>query len=328
MSRGSKFSGPIEDIVGRTCPGASYCGVDQCFRNGGTCGNSGTCCLTGSQASDLVTSLGCGSGNFTLIETPKKFSTLSEDPSALNKCKTQLSLEQSDIDYMCKTLSPDDCFSRLCNLGCTNPACEKKQVSSSINLQNAVCQTIQQYCDVLDPSLLTDPNYNKLCCNVDPIAGVPDRTACGCPGNPCVSNPVTLKNVQILKASAAKYWKENPPVSSEVTPAVVPNVSPEVETIVIPAVAQEAHTESKESRGGVSHNKSKTTSNSVLSILSKYLVFIIAILVVLVIAGIYYWYKTSSSSSSSSSPSSYTSPSYTSSSSSSYNSPSSYNSLY
>lgn len=216
MARVNRFSGPIEEIVGRTCPGASYCGIDQCFRNGKTCGNDSACCLNRSQAQDLVSALGCGGGQFTSSE--RKFSTLSEDPTAMNMCSTQLTLEQSDIDYMCKDLSSDSCFGKMCDLGCTSPACPKA-APASINLQNEVCQTIQQYCDVLDPSILSDPNYNTLCCNIDPIAGVQVRTVCGCPGNPCNSNPVVMQNVKALKAQAAQYWKENPVVSDPVLPS-------------------------------------------------------------------------------------------------------------
>lgn len=258
MPRGNKFSGPIEDIVGQTCPGASYCGVDQCFRNGGTCGNSGTCCLSSTEASALVNALGCSGGTFT--STNPKFSTLSEDPTAMNTCINELKLAQTDVDFMCTNLSQDDCFSKICALGCSNYACGKKVQPSTINLQNSVCQSMQQYCDVLDPSLLTDPNYSTLCCNVDPIAGVPIRTACGCPGNPCTSNPVTLKNVQNLKANASQYWKDNPPV----TP----------------------------SGSSVKSNVPVVTSQGPIT---KYLIFIIIVLI-LIMGFIYYWYETSNSS--------------------------------
>ncbi|MDD4930879.1 MAG: hypothetical protein PHG66_01835 [Candidatus Colwellbacteria bacterium] len=225
MPRVNRFSGPIEDIVGSTCPGASYCAIDQCYRNGGVCGNTGSCCLTSANVKDLVTALGCGGS--TSFSAQRKFSTLSEDPTAMNTCITQLGLTGSDVDYMCTNLSADDCFSEICALGCTNHACPSV-APPSINLQTQVCQTIQQYCDVIDPSLLSDPNYSAMCCSIDPIAGVPDRTVCGCPGNPCSSNPVVMQNVQALKASAAQYWKNNPVVSSPVLPSSVNGPSPPV----------------------------------------------------------------------------------------------------
>lgn len=210
----SKFSGPIEDIVFKTCPGASYCSIDQCFRNGETCGNDGKCCLTSSSAQDLVKSLGCGGiTNFTSQPSQQqKLSTLSEDPTALNTCSIQLGLSESDRDYMCRDLDNESCFKSICNLGCVNSACPGPS-PSNINLQNQVCRTIQQYCDVLDPSLLSDPNYKELCCSVDYVSGVKNRTVCGCPGNPCNTNPIVLQNVQAIKTKAEQYWKDNQPVA-------------------------------------------------------------------------------------------------------------------
>lgn len=272
MSTVKRFSGPIEEIVGRTCPGATYCGIDQCFRNGKTCGNDSSCCLTRPQAQDLVTALGCGGGgNFTIEQpTPKfskvgtspqdrSFSTLSEDPMAMDKCTTQLSLTPSDKEYLCQNLSPDVCFSKMCDLGCSSPMCPKP-TPTVINLQNSVCQTVQQYCDVLDPSLLSDPNYNKLCCEIDPIAGVKIRTVCGCPGNPCVTNPLVTQ----LKTNAAQYWKDNPPQSTEILPVVPVVVEP---PIVQPSLSEESDVNIK-----------------------KYILFILCL--ILVIGGGLYWYST------------------------------------
>lgn len=264
MSRG-KFSGPIEEIVGNTCPGASYCVIDQCFRNGKTCGNDNSCCLDRSQAQDLVSALGCGNGNFM---SKQKFSSLSEDPTAMSKCSTELTLGQSDIDFMCKDLSSDNCFEKMCDLGCTSKACPKKSIPG-INLQNQVCQTIQQYCDVLDPSLLSESTYNTLCCNIDPIAGVPVRTVCGCSGNPCNSNPVVMQKVQDLKNKAVKYWAENPPLTGSVIP--VDDPSPPIQPVVQPQIVVEP-----------SSPKNKSIS------IKKYLFIIFTILIL--IGGGLYWY--------------------------------------
>lgn len=230
-----KFSGPIEEIVGQTCPGASYCNIDKCFRNGGTCGNDGTCCLNKDQAGDLVKKLGCSSGtNFASVPyltsifstIQKKFSN--ENPVDLSQCTNELKLDQSDVDFLCKDLSKDDCFSAMCKLGCSSNACPRDTSITGINLQNQVCKTVQQYCDVIDPSLLKDPNYKKLCCDIDPIDGVPIRTACGCPGKECKSNPIVTQNVEQLKMQARQYWKENPiTINQPITPTP-PIISPNI----------------------------------------------------------------------------------------------------
>jgi len=271
----TRFSGPIEEIVGNTCPGSSYCGIDQCFRNGKTCGNDSSCCLNRSQADDVVTALGCG-GNVNSFTSSSgsdpKFSTLSEDTTAMSKCITQLTLEQSDVEYMCKNLSTDDCFGEMCKLGCDSPACPKSP-PTNINLQNSVCQTIQQYCDVLDPSLLSDPNYNKLCCEVDPIAGIPVRTECGCPGRPCNSNPVVMQNVHIMKANAAQYWNENPLPNAPVI--VQPSPTPTPSSVVV----QPSSTPTP--------SPSSPYTNNNISV-KKYLLLILLILSVC--AGLYWWY--------------------------------------
>ena len=200
-----KFSGPIEEIIGNTCPGAPYCSADKCFRTGGTCGDNGNCCLDREGVNSVVKSLGCdGGGTFT---SSRRFSSLAGDPIAIGKCTTELNLSDSDVSFLCKDSSKDDCFSKLCGLGCSSINCDKPPVT--INLKNSICQTVQQYCDILDPSLLTDPNLNKLCCGIDPISGIKDRTVCGCPDNPCKTNPVQTNNINALKTMASQFWKDN-----------------------------------------------------------------------------------------------------------------------
>jgi hypothetical protein len=211
-----KFSGPIESVISSGCPGESFCGIDECYRNGETCGGtgatgSGSCCMTVNMANDLLSSLGCGSGlnqnytgavpsfqSYSPFTTPK-FATLGEDPTALGKCATQLNLTQDDLNFACTGMSSDDCFATLCGMGCTATNCPPINPPMQINLQDQICNSIQQYCDVLDPTLLQDPSYNALCCQVDPIAGVADRTVCGCPGNPCPMNPAFEQKIQDIK---------------------------------------------------------------------------------------------------------------------------------
>jgi hypothetical protein len=55
-----------------------------------------------------------------------------------------------------------------------------------INVKKEECKTVQQYCDMIDPSLLTLPGYKTLCCDIDLQSGVPLRSVCGCGDKPCV----------------------------------------------------------------------------------------------------------------------------------------------
>ena len=63
-----------------------------------------------------------------------------------------------------------------------------------------------------------------MCCQIDHISGIEDRTVCRCPNNPCKTNPVQENKIATLKAQIYQYWKKNantgivPPGNVPVTP--------------------------------------------------------------------------------------------------------------
>lgn len=175
-----KFKGPIEEAVHYKCPGRSYCEVDRCFRNGKTCINpkvDDKCCLKSEQVNDLLADLGCPQNNTNVLKEPNM---VLED---IKTCQIEMGLKDEEKDLLCKESDSTSCLSRLCKIGCKN---EKVCATSDIDVKKDECKTIQQYCDMIDPSLLSNPGYKKLCCEIDLQSGVPLRSVCGCSDNPCI----------------------------------------------------------------------------------------------------------------------------------------------
>lgn len=226
-----KFAGPIESIVGQSCPGRSYCEADRCFRSGGSCGDdlTKTCCLNQAGANDLVNDLGCSGGK--LQSQAPRFSEGVDYNKEISTCASDLTLASTDTAFLCLGVSDTPaCLQKMCDLGCKSTVCPHAPVTK-INLQNQVCETIQQYCDILDPLILVDPVYNHLCCDVDLESGVVVRTVCGCPNNPCKSTSTT-RNITTLKLAAANYYNDlqikNLPQSAPASPTnqSTPPISP------------------------------------------------------------------------------------------------------
>jgi len=293
--RSTKFLGPIEEVVGRTCPGASYCSVDKCFREGKTCGGESTCCLDRPSAEELIKSLGCSSGTFS---SPLKL----KETSPLQVCSTKLGLTPDETSFLCLGSSLDECLQKMCDLGCDSPMCPRA-LPGGINMRKEVCKTVQQYCDVLDPSLLTDPAYNDLCCKQDLIAGIPIRTECGCPGKPCAINP----KIQELKLNSSKYWATNQSTVPSSTSTSVPSSSTSVHSsstsvhssstsTSVPSSAVPSSTSTSVPSSAVpSSTSTSVPSSAVPSPLSSSLhttyYFILLILIVLVVISLFVVYR-------------------------------------
>jgi hypothetical protein len=90
--------------------------------------------------------------------------------------------------------------------------CPAEINSNRFNLSLPQCQTIQQYCDLISPQLLTDPDIKKMCCEIDLQSGVKVRNVCGCDGDPCgPSSDKTIKSsgVNAFESTSKKEDKTN-----------------------------------------------------------------------------------------------------------------------
>ena len=193
-----KFKGPIDEQIANSCPGRSYCPADQCFRNSGNCGDNGTCCMSQDQVNDLLHDLNCPTSPS--VTSPQTSLASTDINTLINSCATQLTLQPSDVSFLCQGADTSACFERICQLGCSDPNCPVQL--TNMDPQSLSCQTIAEYCDILEPSLLSDPGLNHLCCDIDLESGVTIRSVCGCASNPCkINNAVSQLKAQATNAS-------------------------------------------------------------------------------------------------------------------------------
>lgn len=94
----------------------------------------------------------------------------------------------------------------LNDLGCPQDS------SNTYKIDKPECQTVQQYCDMIEPELLKNSAIKSLCCDIDLQSGVRVRGICGCEGEPCSatsSNKSVTRGVNAFESSRRIRKDEN-----------------------------------------------------------------------------------------------------------------------